>query len=162
MTCFPRYFLMTTTPELIIICLQLIISSAFSYRAQEQEGFSKIKPCPHSPSGPLLCLHSSLQSARGAKTGTNSRKPIGNILHVHPGLHLNILFLWHVNRRELGIKPGVKGKVLQWCHQSHTSSTTPPFFPKANLFLASASSFRKNPFFPIGACVVLSNGDTDK
>lgn len=167
-TCFPHCFLIDCNS---LVHYHLSLANKFSSWLSEflSEGQKKKQVSssrvlvPSASLSPLLGLHSSLQSSRGTKTGTNNRKPIGNILHVHLGLHLNTLFLWHVNSRELGIKSGAQEeKYFSDAMRPKLALQLPFSFPKSWI-LASATSFTKKPFFfPNTARVVLSNGDADK
>ena len=167
-TCFPHCFLIDCNS---LVHYHLSLANKFNSWLSEflSEGQKKKQVSnsqvlsPQRPSGPLLGLKSSRQSSRGTKTGTNNRKPIGNILHVHPGLHLNTLFLWHVNRRELGIKSGAqKEKSFSDAMRPILALQLPFFFfPKAKFWLLRPVLLRIL-FFPNTARVVLSNGDADK
>lgn len=151
-TCFPHCFLIDCNS---LVHYHLSLANKFSSWLSEflSEGQKKKQVSssrvlvPSASLSPLLGLHSSLQSSRGTKTGTNNRKPIGNILHVHPGLHLNTLFLWHVNSRELGTKSGAqKEKNFSDAMRPKLALQLPFSFPKSWI-LASATSFTKKPFF---------------
>lgn len=151
-TCFPHCFLIDCNS---LVHYHLSLANKFSSWLSEflSEGQKKKQVSssrvlvPSASLSPLLGLHSSLQSSRGTKTGTNNRKPIGNILHVHPGLHLNTLFLWHVNSRELGTKSGAqKEKYFSDAMRPKLALQLPFSFPKSWIF-ASATSFTKKPFF---------------
>ena len=130
-----------------MICLQLIISSLVNFKCSlivpSKNKFSMKNLSQQSLESMLF-----LKKPQEMKTEANNRKPMGNILHSHPGLYLNIVFLWHVNRGELrNIIQHVKGKVLQQCHQTCTGSTFILFFSRTNLFLAIMLSFIQFFFF---------------